>query len=113
MQKSYIVICDECKGDREIRLAETLAGDRVDWLEGNTKGVISIISGRKRLDGFWGWQCSCGNNSLLTRQEASNITNKQNPDMQEIADITKNLELPKVVIKGNDTMIDKFILRAI
>lgn len=49
-----------------------------------------IVSARKRLDGNWGWQCMCGNYSLMTAQEDT-ITNKQTPDPQEIEDIIKSL----------------------
>ena len=54
------------------------------------KPVKYIISGRFRLDSQWGWQCMCGNNDLLTKQEMSEIHNLQEPDPYEISKVSKN-----------------------
>lgn len=43
----------------------------------------------------WGWQCLCGANDLLSKQEAREITDKTNPDPQEINQILKNLKPQK------------------
>lgn len=81
----YKITCSKCKKSDDIIIVD----DRlIDWQHSTS---INIISGRKRLDGQWGWQCVCGNNDLMTKQELRQITNKQNPDPQEIAHIVKNL----------------------
>lgn len=71
----------------------------IDWQKSTSE---HIISGRRRLDGQWGWQCSCNANDLLTEQEQNQISNKQNPDPKEIADIVKDLkpDKPKFVMQG-------------
>lgn len=43
----------------------------------------------------WGWQCFCGNNDILSNQENRVITDKVDPDPQEINQILKNLEPQK------------------
>ncbi len=65
-------------------------GERIDWLEGQ-QGAYTIISGRERLDGQFGFQCICGNNDLLTRQEKSSFSNPAAPRPQEINEVVKNL----------------------
>lgn len=59
-----------------------------------------IISGRKRLDMQWGFQCICGNNDIMTKQELRTVTDKTNPDPAEINQILKNLkpDKPKFVM---------------
>ena len=81
---NYKVTCKKCKKTSKVGIIN----DRdVLWNDGG-----NIISARRRLDGQWGWQCGvCNNNDILTRQEQRAITNKQNPDKKEIADILKNL----------------------
>lgn len=51
-----------------------------------------IISGRYRLDEQWGWQCICGNNDIMTKQEIDEISNPQSPDPKEIFQIIKDLK---------------------
>lgn len=36
---------------------------------------INIISGRYRGDMQFGWECRCGNTSILAREEADNVRN--------------------------------------
>ncbi len=54
-----------------------------------------IVSGRERLDGQFGFQCVCGNNDLLTTQEANTFSNPVAPKPQELEDIVKNLVADK------------------
>lgn len=82
--KSYKVICKKCKGSNVVAIDEH--SGRIFW-----DGCDRIISGRRRLDGKWGWQCLCGNNSILTKQEDEYITDKVNPDPKEIEAVIKNL----------------------
>lgn len=64
-------------------------GDRIDWLENDPNE--KIVSGRQRLDGQFGWECLCGNNSIMSTQERETFTNKVNPDPQEIKQVVDNL----------------------
>lgn len=81
--KEYKVTCLKCKNFNIVPIAD----DRnVMW-----KTADRIISARYRLDGQWGFQCICGQNSLLTEQEDKYIENKQTPDPKQINEIIKNL----------------------
>lgn len=83
---TYKITCHDCQNSDTISINE----GNIIWGK-NT----FIISGRRRLDNQWGWQCFCGNNDLMTRQEVKYITNKQNPDPQEIKQILNNLKPDK------------------
>jgi len=112
MDKYYQVICQECNGQRRVKISETSIGKRIDWLEEKQTEPFTIISGRERLDRYMGWQCLCGNNSLLTQQETDMIADKSNPQPQEIQQITENLSAVNVEISGNDITVDNFVMRA-
>ena len=70
--------------------------DRVYWYD-----VDKVISARKRLDGQWGFQCSCGNNDIMTAQETQMIADQANPKPQEIEQIMQNLipDNPKFIME--------------
>ena len=91
--KRYIVTCLKCGEKREVGIIPTVTGDRVDWLENDPNE--RIVSGRQRLDGQWGWECLCGNNSIMSTQERETFTNKVNPDPQEIKQVVDNLRPEK------------------
>lgn len=84
---NYKITCKKCQ---QSTIVGIINEQQLVWNK-----TITIISGRKRLDGQWGWQCLCGNNDLLTVQENKNITNKQNPDHKEIKQILENLKPDK------------------
>lgn len=84
---NYKITCKDCEKSTPVGLVN---GQSILWNNGG-----NIISGRKRLDGEWGWQCMCGNNDILTKQEERQITNKQEPDKKEIEHILKNLKPDK------------------
>lgn len=92
---NYRIICQNCKSERVIKIVTTVAGDQIDWLESPDNANHPIMSARKRLDGQWGFQCSCGNDDLMTQQEKRSISNHQNPKAEEISDIVKNLKMDK------------------
>lgn len=76
----------------------------IDWLDNlPDPQVVKIISGRKRLDDQFGWQCICGQNDLMTEQELEHIENKAAPKPKEIAGIMNNLKPQK----------SKFIMEAV
>lgn len=86
----FTIICTSCKGSSVIRLNETVQGKIIEWLK-----IGKVISGRERLDMNMGWQCYCGNNSLMTKQELEHITNKSQPEPKEIMEIRNNL-IPEI-----------------
>lgn len=87
-----MITCLRCEGERTIQIHQSAAGKRIDWLETQAPDPANIISGRERLDGQWGWQCACGNNTLLTSQEARTFTNPVAPTPQEIGEIVNDLK---------------------
>jgi len=80
----YAIKCKSCKKGDVVTIDKQ---NRIYWQNND-----HIISGRLRLDQKWGWQCRCGNNSLLTEQENTYITDKVNPDPKEIEAIVSNLQ---------------------
>lgn len=90
--KTYLIKCLECRGERNIQVHQTAVGKRIDWLEPQAPNPDTIVSGRERLDGEFGFQCVCGNDTLLTKQEAKTFSNPAAPKPQEIDDIVKNLK---------------------
>lgn len=93
--ETYQIICGACGGQRKIKIFTTMVGDRIDWLEDKQEEPFTIISGRKRLDNHWGWQCICGNNDINTNQELRIMTNPAAPTPQEIGEIVDNLKVQK------------------
>lgn len=85
--KEYKVTCLKCKNFNVLPITE----DRVVMWKNDDR----IISARFRLDNSWGFQCICGNNNLLTKQEDRFIENKQNPDPKQISEVIKNLKPDK------------------
>lgn len=80
---TYRVKCKNCKKFEDIVIDDKR---NIYW-----KPVKYIISGRYRLDMNWGWQCICGNNDLLTKQEKREISDLADPDPQQIADVVRSL----------------------
>lgn len=87
----YKVICGKCNGQRLIEIHPTPMGKRIDWLDDKQPDTFTIISGRERLDGQFGFQCVCGANDLLTSQERRSFGNPAAPTPQEISAIVKDL----------------------
>lgn len=82
--KEYKITCLKCKNFDIVPIDE--ASRSILW-----KNNQRIVSGRFRLDNQWGWQCLCGNNSILTKQESDEIDDKVNPDPIQIERVIKNL----------------------
>lgn len=89
MVMQYEVVCLQCKNKDKITIFEARL---IDW---SASTCNHIVSGRKRLDQQWGWQCACGNNDLMTQQEVESLTNKQEPDPKEISAILAALKPDK------------------
>lgn len=84
----YKIICKDCGATEIIQLKPN---DGVIW--GKPK---MIISARRRLDNQWGFQCFCGNNDLLSKQERKEISNFQQPDPKEIRKVVNNIKPSKM-----------------
>lgn len=82
--KQYKVTCKKCAGSNVVNIDDNTR--QVAW-----QVTDRIISARFRLDNEWGFQCICGNNSLMTKQEREHITDPVKPDPKEITTIIKNL----------------------
>lgn len=82
--KKYNVKCKQCQNSDNVIIDE--AENKIYW-ENN----LNIISGRYRLDMQWGWQCKCGNNDIITKQEGREISNLQSPDPADISKVLKSL----------------------
>lgn len=90
--KKYRITCKDCGASRNIAIVQGNASELIDWLDDNPNAEkVKIISGRKRLDDNWGWQCICGNNDLVTKQEKKQIKNLQDPAPLDITEVAKNL----------------------
>ena len=96
MKKTYDVTGKNCGSERRVDIHGSVAGNRIDWLEDRAKSV-EIISGRERLDGQWGWQCTCGSDDLLSKQEASSFSNPSQPTPQEIQQVVSNLKVEQLL----------------
>lgn len=83
----YQITCKKCKQEAVVEI-----DDRKHLITQWVK-YVPIISGRFRLDMQWGWECLCGNDTRLSKQEAREIKNYVNPDPKDIATVTKNLEI--------------------
>ena len=92
--KPYQITCLNCDGARSVMIHSTPVGDRVDWKEDG--GNHKIISARKRLDDQWGFECTCGNNDLMTAQEKRAFTNSAAPTPKELSDVANDLRIEPV-----------------
>lgn len=88
----YTIVCNQCKAERVVGIVQTRVSETIDWLENEPNpAVAKIVSGRKRLDNNWGWQCICGNNDIMTKQELKKISNPQNPSAEDLESVIKGL----------------------
>lgn len=78
------IICNNCQGYSIVNIDEP--NKVISW-----KQIDKVISARYRFDGQWGFQCYCGNNSIMSKQEIESISNPQLPTIKEIEDIKNNL----------------------
>lgn len=92
----YLVTCKECNAKRKIAIIKSDGRELIDWLDNNPNPqAVKIVSGRKRLDGNWGWSCICKNDDIMTDQEKNIIENYQEPSPQNIVDVINNLKTQK------------------
>lgn len=80
----YRVQCTNCNNTEEIIVDKD---NTVFW----GKMPTYIVSARYRLDMNWGFQCICGNNDIITKQEQKEIANLQAPDPVDISRVLKSI----------------------
>lgn len=102
---NYKVTCEACGGSSLVELIENALNKFIAYQK-----TGEVISARPRLDGYWGFQCICGNNSLLSEQENRLIKDKVNPSPKDIQAVMKSLEQPSVIDEGNTIIVDNFRL---
>lgn len=74
--KQYQVTCLNCKGSNIAVITEVRSGDFEINLNADHRRSpdnVHIISARYRGDMNFGWECNCGNTSLLAREELPEI----------------------------------------
>ena len=95
--KKYLVRCLKCKGSNVASVTEVRPNDfYLDLNEDHKRHPdnIKIISGRYRADMQWGWECMCGNDSRISRQEFPDIERLVvNGGRQAIQKITNSLKI--------------------
>lgn len=82
----YQVTCLKCKKSDIVTFADR---DVVDY-EG--KFATPFLSFRYRPDNQWGFECKCGNDSRLLKEEMPDFNKLVQGDNPGIANILKNLE---------------------
>jgi hypothetical protein len=76
--EQYKVTCLKCKGSNKVIITDVGKNRQEYMIDLNTDhqkspGNIYIISGRYRGDMRFGWECICGQDSRVARQEADQI----------------------------------------
>jgi hypothetical protein len=105
------VTCQKCKN----LIAYIKHDDSVEPVI-DKNGVMWLLASRPRLDGLWGFQCLCGNDSRLCQAEKGNKGIENNAlTTQDVQEVLGKLEKKqtKVVKIGNANLIDNFILEDI
>lgn len=93
--KKYRIKCLKCNGSNTALISEVRDGEfAIDLDTDHRKNPIFIISGRYRGDMNYGWECACGNDSRLAREEFKDIDSLViNGGKQAIAHITQSLKV--------------------
>lgn len=102
------VTCLKC--NKMIGEIEISDGGRVTY-----KKLFGILSARLRFDGNWGFQCLCGNNSLLCPAEKG-IVKGSRPSTSDMKKIYEKLrtDRPALVSREGDTVtIDLFKIEGV
>lgn len=93
-----MIRCSKCKADRKVGIVKGQGRELIDWLDNNPNPqAVKIVSGRRRLDGNWGWSCICGNDDIMTNQEKQYLEkeNPQEPSASNITKVVSNLIIEK------------------
>lgn len=102
MSRTLKVTCLSCMGSNKVYINETAPGQANNQYiidlntdhKKNPKNVF-IISGRFRSDLEFGWECVCGNTSIVSKLEKDSLNElviKGNP--QSINRIAESLKIP-------------------
>lgn len=95
--KKYNVTCLKCKKTNEVVITEVRANEFAIDLNNYHKRHpenVAIISGRYRGDMQFGWECMCGNDSRVARDEFQDISKLViNGSKQAIEKITNSLKI--------------------
>ena len=83
--KKYVITCLKCKGQSRINIIDNQTVMYVDH--------IPIIACRLRGDLQWGFECQCGNDSRLARQEVGQIDMLVQGGAHAIEKLTKSLKV--------------------
>jgi hypothetical protein len=98
------IYCKQCKKDiGEIEINNGIV---------SYKKINGILASRFRMDGNWGFECSCGNDSRLCEAEKGKI-GATPPADETLKEITEDLKKLKTtpILKGKDIEIDNFIIK--
>lgn len=87
-RKTYRVTCLKCKGSSVLHI---LNGTQVVY-----KDQMPIIAARLRGDMQWGFECSCGNDSRLAREEKPQIKALVQGGAHAVAKIAASLKTKDV-----------------
>lgn len=101
-----IIYCDKCKRDiGKISIEHGL----VIYSEENANGLLSV---RMRMDGQLGFQCDCGNYSIVSEAE-NGIKLTKRIKQKDIDTITARLKAnpTKVKIDGKHKKVDGFTIK--
>lgn len=85
--KHYKIVCTKCKGESQVDIQNN---QQVFWTD-----VDKVISARHRLDNEWGFQCLCGNNDLMSKQESNYISDPVQPSTKDIEGLMKIIKVEK------------------
>lgn len=86
--KRYEVKCLKCKKSAFVNIG---ADHRIDF-EGGVQ--TNLLAGRYRADSEFGWECTCGNDNRISKQESKQMDQLVKGTPQQIADIVKTLSIP-------------------
>ena len=87
IMKRYEVTCLKCKKSSFVRISD---GHQIDYEGGmNT----NLLAGRWRKSLDFGWECVCGNDNRLSKQEKDEMNNLVTGTPQQIAQIVKSLSI--------------------
>lgn len=87
IMERYKVTCLKCKKEAFVRISD---GHQIDYEGGmNT----NLLAGRWRKSLDFGWECTCGNDNRLCKQEKDEMDNLVTGTPQQIAQIVKSLNI--------------------
>jgi hypothetical protein len=85
--KRYEVTCLKCKTSAFVRISE----NHEIMFEGGVS--TNLLAGRWRKSMDFGWECTCGNDNRISKQEQNEMNELVKGTPQQIADIVKSLDI--------------------